>query len=134
MQEHQIVRAPRYFPEKLGKNLVIFSNTALEKIKGINSITVYEPRYNLIVGINDFNQKKDFLKQAFQSNMFNLLSYINDNSDKFSSFSAFLETGNDLERCLNYIQEDVENGFVPARYAVFLGYNVSKIKRWKHER
>jgi len=129
--EQEITRISRNFPAQLNNNLVIFSNSALEKIKQVDSITIYEPRYNYIVGLNDLKEKSKFLKQAFQSNMFNLLHYINDRSDKFSSWAAYIETGNDLERCLLQIQEDIENNFIPAKYAVSHTYNVSQIRRWK---
>ncbi len=119
---------------KISKNFVVLGKEAFEDVKELDAIRAYEPlEYITVPGQKSFQKERRFLKQAFSREMFNILDYIPLNNDAIG-FTAYLKTGNELEACLNQIEEDVIDGYLPFKYAVYLGMNLQKLRRYKQYR
>ena len=122
------------FPTKVKRDFIVLTEEALEDVLSIDSIRAYGPQlYITVVGKDQFEEEKSFLKIAFSRGMFNILDYISLN--KYAKgFTAFMKYGNELKKCFDKIEEDVKKEYLPFKYSVYLGIDLKKIARYKFNR
>jgi len=113
-------------PIKLTPNFII-SKKGKEQLKNISGIQVYEPLFITITGKKNWEKEKKILITLFSRKTFNLFEYINYEA---GSWMAFLSNKKEFQKCLKDIDKDINNKYYPFRYAIGLGINLEKIRRY----